>query len=179
MRLRYEFDEYPQGNAIGLGNFINFNAINTSASGFDVNPLSTTLPPQYNVDQNRNRFRLRARIGAEVDLGEGFTAGLRVATGSDDNPVTENQTLGASNNGQGGDFAKYQIWLDHAYIGYEVGGQPDKDLTVTLGRFDNPFFHTSMLWANDLNFDGAVAQGKYSLGRWRDALSHRRRVSRL
>jgi hypothetical protein len=163
VRLRYEYDQYPSDNAIGLGNFVNFNAINTSASGFDVDTLSTTLPSQYNVNQDRNRFRLRTRIGAEIDLGSGFTSGLRIATGSDNNPVTENQTFGQANNGQGGDFSKYQIWLDRAYIGYEWGGQPDKDLTGTVGRFDNPFFHTSMLWANDLAFDGAVVQGKYEV----------------
>lgn len=159
IRVRYEGDDYPSGNAIG--NFFNFNSINTSASGFNV--IGTTPPPQYDVDQNRDRFRLRARIGAEIDLGNGFTSGMRIATGSDDSPVTENQTLGGANSAQGGNFGKYQIWLDRAFIRYEWGGQPNKDLTFTIGRFDNPFFHTSMLWADDLAFDGAAVQGKYEV----------------
>jgi hypothetical protein len=158
VRLRYEDDMFPSGNAIG--NFTNFNAINTSSSGFNVNTSSPQLP-QYNVDQDRNRFRLRARIGAGIDLGENFTAGMRIATGSDDNPVTENQTLGGANSGQGGNFAKYQIWLDRAFIRYDVGNPEDKNLVLTVGRFDNPFFSTSMLWADDLGFDGAMFKGTY------------------
>jgi hypothetical protein len=159
LRVRYEDDLYPAGNAIG--NFPNFNAINTG-SGFDVNSLSPALP-EYNVDQDRNRFRLRARFGTTVDLHDGFTLGFRVGTGQDDSPVTENQTLGAANSGQGGNFSKYAIWLDRAFLRYELGGEPDKDLAVTIGRFENPFFHTSMLFADDLGFDGVVVQAKYKV----------------
>jgi hypothetical protein len=156
IRVRYEGDFYPTGNSVG--SFTNFNSINTG-SGFVIGSLF----PQYNVDQERNRFRLRARIGAEIDLGQGFTAGMRVGTGADNSPVTENQTLGAANSGQGGNFSKYAIWLDRAFIKYELGDQPDKDLSFSIGRFDNPFFHTSMLWSDDLAFDGAVVQGRYKV----------------
>jgi hypothetical protein len=104
VRVRYEDDMYPSGNAIG--NFTNFNAINTSASGFNANSPAPFLP-QYNADQDRNRFRLRARIGAGIDLGDNFTAGMRIGTGSDDNPVTENQTLGGANSGQGSIVASF------------------------------------------------------------------------
>ncbi len=157
IRVRYEGDFYPDGNSVG--SFTNFNSINTG-SGFVV---GSSQFPQYNVDQDRNRFRLRARIGAEIDLGQGFTAGMRVGTGADNSPVTENQTLGAANSGQGGNFSKYAIWLDRAFIKYELGDQPEKDLSISVGRFDNPFFHTSMLWSDDLAFDGAVVQGKYQI----------------
>lgn len=159
IRVRYEGDFYPSGNAIG--NFVNYNAINTGG-GTDVNTL-TPAPPQYNVDQDRNRFRFRARMGADIDLGQNFTAGMRIATGSDNSPVTENQTFGGANSAQGGNFGKYAIWLDRAFIKYEMGATPDKDLSFTIGRFDNPFFHTSMIWADDLGFDGAAVQAKYKV----------------
>jgi hypothetical protein len=160
VRLRFEDDMFPDGSAVG--NFTNFNAINTSASGFNVNTTSPVLP-QYNADQDRVRFRLRARIGAGIDLGENFTAGLRIATGSDDDPTTENQTLGLANNSQGGNFARYQIWLDRAFLRYEWGGTPQADASLTVGRFDNPFISTSMIWADDLGFDGVVAKGSYQV----------------
>jgi hypothetical protein len=143
---------------------VNFNAINTNGTGLNQNTLTPTLP-QFDVDRDRERFRLRARIGAGVDLGDNFTLGLRVGTGSDNNPVTENQTLGFANNGQGGDFSKYGIWLDRAFLRYEWGGTEDKDATIAIGRFDNPFFNTSMLWANDLAFDGIVAHGAYKVAK--------------
>jgi Putative porin len=161
IRTRYEGDLFPDDNS--PGQLVNFNSINTG-SPFDINPLTqkSGLIPTYNVDENRNRFRLRARIGAGIDLGENFYAGMRIGTGSDDSPVSENQTLGSAS-GQGGNFSKYQIWLDRGFIRYEIGGQQDKDFSVTFGRFDNPFFNTNMLWADDLAFDGFMAQGKYQV----------------
>jgi Putative porin len=161
IRTRYEGDFFPDGNL--PGSIVNFNAINTGAP-FDANlgTAKSGLLPTYNVDQNRNRFRLRARIGAGIDLGENFTAGMRIGTGSDDQPVSENQTLGGAS-GQGGNFSKYQIWLDRAFIRYELGAQPEKDFSISIGRFDNPFFSTSMIWADDIAFDGFMAKGKYQV----------------
>jgi hypothetical protein len=158
IRVRYEADIFPDGND-NTGSFPNFNAINTGAP-FDVS--GTVFSPQLNVDQNRNRARLRARIGAEIEMGDGFTAGLRVATGDSNSPVSTNQSLGAS----GGNFSKYAIWLDRAYLKYEVGGTPQKNLAVSVGRFDNPFFSSEVTWDNDLGFDGAALAGKYRAAQW-------------
>ena len=160
LRTRFEGFRYPTGND-NTGAFPNFNAINTGAP-FDT--TGTLFSPQYNVDQARNRFRLRTRIGAEIDLGQSFSIGLRAATGESNSPVSENQSLGLAGSGQGGNFSKYAVWLDRAFLRYELGGLPDKDLTVELGRFDNPFFATSMIWADDLGFDGAVAKARFALG---------------
>jgi hypothetical protein len=159
VRIRYEADSYPKGNE-NTGSFPNFNAINTGAP-FDTGDFNNNFPPELNVDQRRTRVRLRARIGTAIDLGEGFTSGLRIGTGENNSPVTENQSLGAANSAQGGNFSKYAIWLDRAFIKYEVGGLPDEDLSVSLGRFDNPFFSTNMIWVDDLGFDGAAVQAKY------------------
>jgi len=159
IRTRYEGDFFPSGNA-NTGEFPNFNAINTGAP-FDT--AGTTFSPQYDVDKSRNQFRLRARLGAEVDLEQGWTAGIRLATGQNDSPVSENQTLGLANNGQGGNFSKYAIWLDRAFLKYEVGGTPDNDFSLAVGRLDNPFLSTTVTWANDLAFDGLVFKGAHKL----------------
>ncbi|HZP60894.1 MAG TPA: putative porin, partial [Opitutaceae bacterium] len=161
IRIRYDGNFYPSGNLTGFdNNYWNYNAINTSSTPFD---YTAAFAPFPNVDQTRNRVRLRARLGTAVDLNEGFTAGLRLATGENNSPVTENQSLGAASSGQGGNFSKYALWLDRAFLKYEIGGLPDKDLSATVGRFDNPFFATSVIWADDLGFDGAVLQGRYPL----------------
>jgi len=162
IRVRYQGDYFPADNFTGLGSdYWNYNAINTSSTPYDYTS-ATTNPPYYNNDQNRNRFRLRARFGAEVDLNEGFTAGIRVGTGETNSPVSENQSLGYAS-GQGGNFSKYAVWLDRAFIKYNWCGLSDLNFSVTLGRFDNPFFGTTMLWADDLAFDGGVIQGKYEV----------------
>ncbi len=161
VRMRYEGDFFPEGND-ATGAFPNFNAINTG-NPFDTSTANPNFAPQLNVNEDRNRFRLRARIGADADLGQGFSAGLRIATGENDSPVTENQSLGVANNGQGGDFSKYAVWLDRAYIKYEPVKDTNKELAVNLGRFENPFFSTNLVWYDDLNFDGAAVSGRYNI----------------
>ena len=152
IRGRYEGIFFGDGND-NTGVFPNFNAINTGAP-FDTS--GTLFSPQYNVDQDRNRARLRARFGADIMLGEGFTGGLRVATGDSNSPVSPNQSLG----GSGGNFSKYQIWLDRAFIAYDAIKEEDYELSAVVGRFDNPFFNTEVMWDDDLGFDGLALRGK-------------------
>ena len=160
IRSRYEGMFFPDGND-NTGAFPNFNAINTGAP-FDV--TGNTFSPQLNVDQDRNRVRLRARFGMQMDLDDGFTSGLRIATGESNTPTSTNQSLGAANGGQGGNFSKYAIWLDRAFVKYELGGKPSEDFVAITGRFDNPFFTPSeIVWDDDLGFDGLAVQGKYKV----------------
>ncbi|MDR3401067.1 MAG: putative porin [Chthoniobacter sp.] len=160
IRVRYEGDFFPGGND-NTGAFPIFNTINTGAP-FDVS--GTVFSPQNNVDQNRNRFRIRTRLGAEISLDDGFTVGLRIGSGQDNSPVTENQSLGIANNGQGGNFSKYQVWIDRAFLKYETGGKTNKNLAITVGRMENPFWDpTSIVWSRDLGFDGIALQGKYEV----------------
>src|SRR6185369_1118999 len=127
IRVRYEGLLYPEGND-NTGALPNFNAINTGAP-FDVTGLQ--FSPQINTDQDRQRARLRARLGAEFEMGEGFTAGTRIATGENNSPITTNQSLGLANQGQGGNFSKYAIWLDRAFLKYEIGGQTNRSFGIT------------------------------------------------
>lgn len=159
IRVRLEGDFFPSGND-NTGAFPNFNAINTGAP-FDV--AGNQFSPQINVDQNRYRVRLRARAGVAFDLGENFSGGLRLATGDSNSPVSQNQSLGLPYQGQGGNFSKYAIWLDRAFIKYEVGGEKKK-AGITVGRFDNPFFTVSeIMWDNDIGFDGFALQAEYQI----------------
>ena len=64
-RLRYENIYNHQQNDVSseTANYINFNAINTGAP-FDVSVDSNLVKlPRYNIDQDRSRVRLRARLG--------------------------------------------------------------------------------------------------------------------
>ncbi len=128
VRTMYQGDFFPNTND-ATGAFPDFNAINTG-SPFDV--AGTEFSPQWDVNKDRELFRERTRVGAAIDLDNGFTMGIRVATGQDDQPVSENQTLGAANNGQGGDFSKYQIWLDRSYPRVAVRGRRQSE-QVFLG----------------------------------------------
>lgn len=153
LRFRYDGTIFPEGNDT-TGSFPNFHAIN-SGDPFDI--AGFDFSPQLNVDEERHRYRLRARIGTEVYLGDKFTAGMRVGTGSSDSPVSTNQTLGS-------DFSKYQLWLDRAYLKWQshdpnapekIDTDPYNFVEFMVGRFDNPFFASSqIMWDSDLGFDG-------------------------
>lgn len=147
-----------QNDATGF--FPDFNAINTGPP-FDVSGFE--FAPQLNVDQDRYRLRLRVRLGAEADLGNGFYAGLRIATGDSNSPVSTNQSLGLANQRQGGNFSKYALWLDRGFLAYETASNPNKFFRVALGRFDNPFFATEMIWDDDVGFDGIALQARYEV----------------
>lgn len=154
IRTRYEGDRFPSGN----GPLYNFNAINTGSPFLEdnSNAFNQFFPPSYNTTQDRNRFRFRARLGADVELFDGFSAGLRIATGESSSPVSTNQTFG----GNGGNFSKYALWLDRAFIKY----QPVQDFVASVGRFDNPFWSpTDLVWYKDLGFDGFAVQAKQEI----------------
>ena len=164
IRMRYEADLYPEGNFTADNAFVNFNAINT---GSPINILPNALllnpPPQWNTDQNRNRYRLLLRLGTGIELGDNFSAGFRLASGDNNSPVTANQSIGLANQGQGGQFSKYAIWIERAFIRYDLGGGTDEaGMALWVGRFDNPFFSTPIIFDNDLGFDGAAIRVAYN-----------------
>lgn len=152
LRARYEGQFFPTGNDPRL---INFNSIN-AGNPYDLSDNNFYWAPTYNTSQDRDRARLRMRLGADIDIADSITAGFRIASGDSNSPVSLNQTLGAS----GGNFSKYSLWLDRAYMRY----QPSSDFSFSVGRFDNPFFSpTDLVWHRDLGFDGFVAQLKHEV----------------
>ena len=144
IRLRDESRYYSGSNSNEIVDFAKLN----NNGPYDVNPNSSTnLPPLLNTREDRtNLFRLRARLGMKAVISPEWTAGIRIGTGSDNNPVSTTQNLG-------GGFAKKDIWLDQGYLNWK----PTDELTLTGGRFANPFMSTDMLYSNDLNFDGVAA----------------------
>ena len=152
IRLRDESRYYSGSNSNEIVDFARLN----NNGPYDVNPNSSTaLPPLLNTREDRtNLFRLRARLGMKAEISPEWTAGIRIGTGSDNNPVSTTQSLG-------GGFAKKDIWLDQGYLTWK----PSDEMTLTGGRFGNPFMSTDMLYSNDLNFDGVAAIFDHKLNR--------------
>lgn len=160
IRLRYELIEYP-GDNDNSGSFPNFNSINTGAP-FDT--AGNVFSPQYNVDKDRQRSRLRFRFGGEYDLDDNWHAGFRIATGENNSPTTTNQSLGLANQAQGGNFSKYAIWLDRAFMRWDREWENKSSFSFWAGRFDNPFFSTEIIFDEDVGFDGIGAKFKPYMG---------------
>lgn len=144
LRLRYESRGYADGNSNEIVDFAKLN----DKGPYDVNANSgSSLPPLLNTREDRDSLlRLRARFGLKAQLADNWVAGIRVATGSNNNPVSTTQNLG-------GGFGKKDIWLDQGYVTWT----PSERLTLTGGRIANPFMSTDILYSHDLNFDGVAA----------------------
>ncbi|QZI73349.1 putative porin [Pseudomonas protegens] len=144
IRLRQESRFFADNNSNELVDYAKLN----DNGPYDVNKdTNSKLPPLLNSREDRdNLFRLRARLGMKAVISPEWTAGIRIGTGSDNNPVSTTQTLG-------GGFGKKDIWLDQGYLTWKA----TQDLTLTGGRIANPFYATDMLYSSDLNFDGVAA----------------------
>ncbi len=99
----------------------------------------------------RNRIRLRARVGIEAEVSDDLTVKVGVASGSDD-PVSTNQTLGEGFSKKGLNIDKaYFIWSPEALGGVAVHG----------GKMDNPFIATKdLIWDGDLTPEGVALKTK-------------------
>ena len=128
LRLRAETDKFPTGNP----SYQAFNIAN-----------GTKLT---NTTEDRNRLRVRAQLGVKADVNDWMTAGIRMTTGSFDDPISPNQTQEAAS-------GKYTIGLDRAYMNAKIKPW----LNVVGGRFANPWFSTDLMWDPDLAFDGVAA----------------------
>ena len=109
----------------------------------------------FNVEstKDRNRHRVRARMGLTAKLTDTVDLGFQIATGSMD-PVSTNQTLT-------GAFSSKAVWVDLAYFDWHPTGAPG--LKVLGGKFKHPFYapaKTELLWDGDLRPEGIALQYK-------------------
>lgn len=125
--------------------------IDIARLGASSSPFNTTdlhnLPLLDTTSNRYNRLRMRARLGVTANINPNVKVGIQIATGDDNSPISTNQRLA-------GGFAKRDIWLDKAYIELK----PKDWIKTTLGRFDNPFLSTELLFDDDLRFDGFTAE---------------------
>ena len=111
---------------------------------------------------NRNRNRIRARLGITGKVTDDVEVGLRLATSepfSSDkgDPISTNQTLDDA-------FSKKSIWLDLAYFKWSP---KDSGLNIFGGKMEIPFYRAGsnqLIWDSDLTPEGIAVQYTKSLG---------------
>ena len=133
------------------------------------------LRTRYQVDlatssalPDRERMRMRLRIGFNTRIADNLSAGFGFATGaaktydvtgstpvsvtvSDGEPRSTNHTFGDT-------FSKAQMMVDYGYIQYDPAGW----ITAYIGKFKNPVWQTTdLLWDGDLNPDGIALPMKF------------------
>lgn len=128
---------------------------------------------------SHHRERIRMRLGINANVTRGVDLGLRLTTGNVNGPAVTGDLMGGSPTSTlqtlGTYNSKFSFVLDQAYLKLS----PWDWLTVSGGRFPNPFFvgtvgniytgtigkaphtiptagvvHTDLLWDADVNFEG-------------------------
>src|ERR1043166_2600590 len=122
---------------------------------------------------DRDRYRYRLRLGLNISMLNNFDVGLRLssgdpasaganagAAGSQSNPggqpITANQTLGSLN-------PRKFIWIDAAYGRWTPIKNNDWTVSATIGKMDNPFQLSNMIWDYDINPEGVALQASYNI----------------
>ena len=112
MRMRDEVRLYGPGNigSDGVDGYVNYQVFNTNGPT-NVSPYSIlNTIPFLNTTQDRiNLMSLSARLGLTANVTDGVQAGIQLASGSDNGPVSTTQIFG-------GGWSKNNIYLNLAYV---------------------------------------------------------------
>lgn len=125
---------------------------------------------QNNADDagyfTRNRYRYRLRVGATVAFVDNFDVGVRFASGNPlfnpggtlvgGSPITANQDLNSLE-------SRKFLWIDAAYAKWTPVKNDGAKLSATVGKMDNPFGLSPMLWDADIAPEGGAWQLDYKL----------------
>lgn len=104
------------------------------------------------LDGGRTTNQVRARIGATYAVSDHIGIGARLVTGDPDNPRSSDAQLTNW-------WDDLDVAFDLAYVqlGYE-------NLRVQLGKIQQPFSRTELVWDGDINPEGASANWRQSAG---------------
>lgn len=111
---------------------------------------------------NRQRERFRLRFGIVANIVDNMEVGFRLTSGdaaqgssNQGNPLSNNSTL--QNNG-----TKKGIWIDAAYAKWTAINNGEWLLAATIGKMDNPFVFTPMVFDPDYTPEGGAITGGYT-----------------
>ncbi|MBV9994457.1 MAG: putative porin [Caulobacteraceae bacterium] len=150
-RIQDQFNFYSPNNISPFIDYATFNANGPIDVNASTNPNGL---PFLNTRRNRlNQFLLRARFGVSFDVADGVSMTFRLASGSNNGPVSTTQILG-------GGFTKKDVWLDQAYITLAREGLG----SINFGRSPDYFMHTDLVLSDSLNLDGVEATAEHAFG---------------
>lgn len=155
LRLRGQDDSYAQvPEDLGGGSYDpypDYNLINSKRKEGD------SFGDYLATNEDRDRLRVRARLGMDVKIDSNWKTSFRLSTGSSNDPVSTNQTLGNYDR-------RYTTTWDQAFIKYDAY-QPDgfSNFSFSGGRMPNPFVSTDLVWDSDLAFEGVAGTYRFSL----------------
>ncbi|MBI1842116.1 MAG: putative porin [Verrucomicrobia bacterium] len=111
---------------------------------------------------DRNRWRYRLRFGAVASLRDDFEVGFRLGSGDASggiagvsDPISQNQTLGSN-------AGKKSLFIDLAYAKWTPIHTSDWSWGLTVGKMENPFVASDIMFDKDYTPEGVATQMKYN-----------------
>ena len=114
---------------------------------------------------DRTRFRYRVRFGVTASIMDNLEAGFRIASG-DAKGIGSQSSAGnslSSNSTMQDNFTKKGIYVDTAYGKWTAINSGGWLLAATVGKMDNPFTFTPMVFDPDLTPEGGALTGGYTI----------------
>jgi hypothetical protein len=113
---------------------------------------------------NNMRLRYRLRVGLTINMKDNMQVGFRLGTddngkGADagtGNPLSNNSTLQ-------GNGSKKPVWIDAAYGKWTAINDGTWMVAGTIGKMDQPFQASSMVFDPDYTPEGAALQATYKI----------------
>ena len=115
--------------------------------------------------QDRIRLRYRLRVGLTINMKDDLQVGFRLGSGdasgvgsqsSAGSPLSNNTTM--QDNG-----TKKMIYIDAAYGKWTAINDGTWMLAATIGKMDQPFQVSQMVFDSDYTPEGAALQGSYKI----------------
>lgn len=154
LRVRAQGDYFDEQNAVNT--YLDFNSVNENGGIGAAGPDAL-----LNTTEDRGRLRARLRIDVNAEVAPNVSAKLSVSTGNMDDPVSMNETLATY--GRRLNFA-----VQNAAIEWNVANKrATRGVDLYAGRFDNPFLHSSLVWDEDLSFEGVATSIAFDVFRRR------------
>ncbi|HXO97115.1 MAG TPA: putative porin [Chthoniobacterales bacterium] len=140
LRLRYQWDEeQAQEPSAAPG----IPTPTPSPSLRNPTPTLAGSPNGRNHVAQRDRWRFRLRLNAEIKFDGGFFGGFSLTT---------NNFADTGNQTYTGGFQNYGIYISKAFLGWN--GYPG--LTIIAGKQDNPFYTTDLFYDPSIYPQGLV-----------------------
>jgi Putative porin len=113
---------------------------------------------------DRTRFRYRLRFGVTANLFDNLEAGFRL-TSDDSKGIGSQSSAGSSLSGNStmqDNFSKKGIYIDTVYGKWTPINSGGWLLSGTIGKMENPFVFTPMVFDPDLTPEGGVVNAGYA-----------------
>lgn len=104
----------------------------------------------------RNRFRARVRAQLAGRIDKHFDWAIRLASGSFDDPVSTNQTLGEF-------YARKPFAIDRAFLHFTTDTKPI-NFDVYAGKFDFTWRRTLLTFDGDFQPEGLSERARFNIG---------------